>query len=237
MKQHLIFGFATMLILGLVPDIRADIVNYGDFTEGEVDFLDVTEVTPQSCLFFGAPTQSDNALVFSSTTADGSSLTSTSRSTSSGFDFASGALSLSLEANPGMAINQVRIRHFGSIGTFGNDSLAMIGSVGFVTAGSDVYSDSFQTVSEGNQLGTLFDNSYTISFPATQNVILSIQDQLFTVADDGPGFAFVSTQGVIIETFSITSVPEPGFRLGFALLACCFFTRRRKRAVRERQRV
>lgn len=235
MKQQMIFGFATMLIFGLVPDLQADIVNYGNFTAGEVDFLDVTEVTPQSCLFFGAPTHSDDSLVFSSTTADGSSLTSTSRSTSSGFDFASGALSLSLQADPGLAITGIRVRHFGSIATFGDDSLAMIGSVGFVTAGSDVYSASFQTLSTGDQLGSIFDNSYTISFPAAQNLVLSIQDQLFTKADDGPGFAFVSTQGVIIETFSVTSIPEPGCRLGFALIACCLFTRRRKRPSRDRQ--
>lgn len=227
MKHRIVLGIATLLVLGQVANVRADIVNYGDFFAEDVAFFDVTEVTPTSCLFFGAPMLVDEGLFFPATTTEASSSTSSN----GGFDFRNAALSVTLQAEPGKVIDEVRIRHFGTISTFGDDSTAQVDSTGFATVGTEVFSSSFSVESSGNQIGGQFDETYTINVPDTESLVLSIQDQLFSLADSSAGFAFVNTQGIIIETFSITAVPEPGVGIGLALLIGCCWMQRRKRPV------
>ena len=200
-------------------------MNHGDFFTEEASFFDVIEVTPQSCLFFGQPMVVGNGLFFPATTTEGSNSTSTN----GGFDFANAALSLVLEAEPGKAITEVRVRHFGTMSTFGDDSLARIDSTGFVTVGTNVYSASFSAESSSNEIGEQFDQTYSIVVPETDQLILSIQDQLFSLADSDSGLAFVNTQGIIIEAFSVTAIPEPGAGIGLAMLLGCAFIRRRTR--------
>ena len=53
MKQLWMIGITALFISGMGLQSQADTVNHGDFSSVEIDYIDVTEVTPDSCLFFG----------------------------------------------------------------------------------------------------------------------------------------------------------------------------------------
>ena len=215
MKLRWILGLGLYLVIGWGLQAQADTVNHGDFETSVSNYLSVTEMTVGSTLFYGDPqVTGESGLYFSSSVAEGSQLSSSTGE----FDFVDGALSMRIAANPGRRLNGLRVRQFGTMSTLGANSFARINSSGFATVGTDVFFGSASTFVAGDELGGTFDQHYEIFFPETDQLILSLQDGLITFADVSFGFASVNTQGVILETFSVTSVPEPQWALGLAIL-------------------
>ena len=226
MKLQRILGFWTVVVFGLGAQVQADVVNHGNFITSTSHFNAVTEITDGASLFYGSPqTTGDSGLFFSSSLADGSDVTSSTGQ----FNFVQAALTTRIEAAPGQLINGIRVRQFGSVSTLGANSFARAASSGFVTVGTDVFFGSTSTLVTGDNLGGSFEQSFEVYFPQTDSLILSLQDGLFTFADVSFGFSSVNTQGVVLETFSVTSIPEPHLLLVFGVSACCLAIRKRTR--------
>ena len=194
----------------------ADIINYGDFEADNVTFIDVTEISLEDGALYGAPDVVGDTLDLPATGF-------ISESVNGEIDFLDGRLSFMVEAAPGNTINSITLEEFGAYFTFGEESIASVGAIAFVeTLEGGLFTDEFQFTfdgSNGPDSGGWIE-SLTISFPETSKITVTLDNQLFTFADD-PGVAFIDKKGVNISVGLV--VPEPTssvlILMGFAGLA------------------
>lgn len=215
MKFSRLIAFAAILAFSSIAS--GDVINYGDFDGANVTFVDVTEVSLETGALYGAPDVVNDTLDFPATGF-------LSESTNGEIDFLDGRLTFMVEADPGQTLNSITLEEFGAYFTFGEDSIASVSAVAFVeTLEGGLFQDGF--LFETNGLASGPDSggwveSLTISFPATTKITVTLDNQLFTFADD-PGVSFIDKGGVNISVGVV--VPEPTtsalFILGFAGMA------------------
>jgi hypothetical protein len=187
-----------LLVFSVVAYVQADTINYGDFAGDSVTYLDVTESSLEELPLYGMPEIVGNNLNmpgtgFASESKDGQ------------VDFLDGRLTFMIEADPGTTLSQIVIEEFGAFFTFGEGSIANVSGVAFVqTLEGDIVSGTFSQGFNGSAIPESGDwfNSLTITFPETTKITVTLDNQLFTFADD-LGVGFIDKKGVNIK------IPEP----------------------------
>ena len=214
--------FALAITLSLATFASADIINYGDFDGDSVTYIDVTESSLESGALYGAPEIIGNELDLPGTGF-------TSESNNGEVEFLDGRLTFMIEADPGSTISSVTIEEFGAYFTFGEDSLASVSSIAFVeTLEGGIFNGTFDFLATGGALpdSGAWQQSLTITFPETTKVTVTLDNQLFTFADD-PGVAFIDKKGVDIRVGK-NVIPEPSSLAILGLGSLAMAIRRRR---------
>lgn len=199
---------ALLLTVSMAFATQADEINYGDFAGDTVTYVDVTENSLEKLPLYGTPTVVGDELDMPGTGF-------VSQSENGGIDFLDGRLTFMIEADPGTTISSVTIREFGAYFTFGEESIASVAGLAFVeTLEGGLFSGTlnFEVGGGPGPNPGLWQEEVTITFPETTKVTVTLDNQLFTFADN-PGIAFIDKKGVDI----IPNIPEPG--LATVLLA------------------
>ncbi len=189
---------ALLLVFSVAAYVQADEINYGDFNGDTVTYLDVTESSLEELPLYGTP-----EIVGNNLNMPGTGFASESKD--SQVDFLDGRLTFMVEANPGTTLSRIVVEEFGAFFTFGEGSISSISGVAFVqTLEGDIVSGNFQQTFNGSGVPTSGDwfNSLTITFPETTKIFVTLDNQLFTFADD-LGVGFIDKKGVNIK------IPEP----------------------------
>ncbi len=213
----------SLLITACVSYSHADVINYGDFNGDNVTYIDVTESSVDPVPLYGAPTVVGNDL-------DMPAIGFASESNNGEIDFLDGRLTFMIEADPNTTIDSVTLEEFGAYFTFGEDSIASVSAVAFVeTLEGDLFSGTFDFVTTGSNLPDSggWIESLTLEFPETTKITVTIDNQLFTFADD-PGVAFIDKGGVNV-ILGTNVIPEPTVSMVLACGALGLITRRRRR--------
>jgi hypothetical protein len=199
---------------GTHPDINGDTIDFTNIVE-----LDVS-TDPISALFFGPGVAVGDMALFAPP-ANFNSL-----STDRDLEFKDGRLSMRVTSNDGSLFSGITIDEFGAYNVLG-DAAARVDLVGSVVTEDGIFTDSasFQQVGPG-QGDWEFAASFV--FPATDEAVLVIDNQLLTVAAEGvDNFAFIDKKVVKITT--VPAIPEPG-SLSLFGLGCIGLVARRRRA-------
>ena len=213
------------LIICVANYVSADVINYGNFDGDTVTYIDVTESSLETGALYGAPDVIGNNLDLPATGF-------VSESNNGEVDFLDGRLSFMIEADPGSTISSITIEEFGAYFTFGEDSIASVSAIAFVeTIEGGLFSGSFDFVTNGLANGQPdsggWIESLTISFPETTKITVTLDNQLFTFADD-PGVSFIDKKGVNI-LIGKNVIPEPTAAVLIAAGCLGLALRRRKR--------
>jgi hypothetical protein len=219
MHQSYVTAHAVIGALSLAGAATAGFPDfpYGDFVGDNVEFLDVTEGSPDPGPFYDFPSPVGDSLVFPATGFQSESL-------NGGMEFLDSRLTMTIDANPGELISSISVFESGSYvttGVPGRDSVASVSAIAFVDAGGDIFSDSFNLEWEGDDSGN-WQASFTISFDPTDSVQFTLDNQLFTSAVSGFS-AYVDKQNI---TVTANVVPAPGV---LALLGLSGLAVRRRR--------
>lgn len=209
---------ALFLVLSIGAYSQADEINYGDFEGTTVTYIDVTESSLEELPLYGMPNIVGNNLNMPGTGF-------TSQSQDGQVDFLDGRLTFMVEADPGTTFSQIVIEEFGAFFTFGESSISTVNAVAFVqTLEGDVVAGNYQMNFQGGDLpeGGDWLRTLTITFPETTKITVTLDNQLFTFADD-LGVAFIDKKGVNIK------IPEPSTAGVLALGLVGVMLRRRKR--------
>lgn len=202
----------------------ADVINYGDFSGDTVTYIDVTESSNDPVPLYGAPQTFGDQLDLPGTGF-------VSESNNGEVDFLDGRLSFMIEADPGFTLSSITLEEFGAYFTFGEESIARVSAVAFVeTLEGDIVSGTFDQQFNGSPSGPDSGDwiaSLTINFPTTTKITVTLDNQLFTFADD-PGVAFIDKKGVDINVGK-SEIPEPASAalLGLGLFGMAVRRRRR----------
>ncbi|MEM9411748.1 MAG: PEP-CTERM sorting domain-containing protein [Planctomycetota bacterium] len=221
--SNLITSAIAVLFFAVVAP--ADVINYGDFEGDSVTYIDVTESSLESGALYGAPDIIGNQLDLP---ASGFA----SESNNGEVDFLDGRLSFMIEADPGSTISSITIEEFGAYFTFGEDSLASVSSIAFVeTLEGGIFSGTFDFLAQGLASGLpdsgAWQQSLTITFPETTKITVTLDNQLFTFADD-PGVSFIDKKGVDILVGK-NVIPEPSTAILMGIGCIAFAARSRRR--------
>ena len=213
---------AVFSVLSVSTVSQAGIVNYGNFSGTNVDYIDVTDITlePTPPGLFELVSVDGNDLVFG---VQGFIL----QTLNGNLDFFDSRLSFVIQANPGYTFDSITIQEFGSFFTFGSQSIASVSAVAFVHSVNGLFSGSFQLDQFGSNVPVSSDwaENLTINFPSSNAVAVVLDNRLFGIADT-PGVAFVDKKGLRIK---VGIVPEPSsaLLLGLASLTMAGFRYRR----------
>ena len=183
-------------------------------------FIDVTEISLEPGALYGTPDVIGDNL-------DLPGVGFISESNNGEIDFLDGRLSFMIEADPGRTLTSITLEEFGAYFTFGEESIASVSAIAFVeTLEGDLFSGEFDFVANGS--GTPdsggWIESLTISFPETTKITVTLDNQLFTFADD-PGVSFIDKKGINI---SVEVVPEPTACAVLAMGLAGLISRRRR---------
>ena len=112
--------------IGLAADYKF-FNDYGDFTAGNLNFLDVTEASmTNSTKVYGAPTVSADSISFDLEGVGAFNI----KEQDGGFDFVDGQMTVTFDAHEGSGIHKVEIAEYGDFSLFGKGTLDTAISVG-----------------------------------------------------------------------------------------------------------
>lgn len=217
-------SLALLIAFSCVVTANADDINYGDFDADTVTYIDVTESSNDPTPLYGTPEVFGNQLDLPGTGF-------ISETNNGEVDFLDGRLTFMIEADPGSTISSITIEEFGAYFTFGEDSIARVSAIAFVeTLEGDIVSGTFDQQFDGSPSGPdggEWFQSLTINFEATSKITVTLDNQLFTFADE-PGVAFIDKKGVDINVGK-NVVPEPtsAALLGLSMMGIALRSRRR----------
>ena len=198
----------------------ADIVTYSDLDGDFVLFQNLTETSTVEGPVYGQPTISGDTI-----RAPGTGFLS--QSVAGDLDLVDGRLQLSIIADEGFQFDQITVTELGSFFGAGESALSIVNSFASVQSGGESFSGGVTLVQEGVGQGGWF-GEYTISFPETDEVTLTLNNQLLTSAGlDAASFIEGSSFSISVNAFA-ASVPEPGTAtLSMIVLAYVCLRRRR----------
>ena len=223
MKITRLTTLAALLTIFAASCSFADTINYGDFDGDTVTYIDVTEVSLESGALYGQPAVIGNNLDLPGTGF-------ISESNNGQIDFLDGRLTFMIEADPGSTIDSITLEEFGAYFTFGEESISSVSAIAFVeTLEGDIFNGTFDFVATGSNVpdSGAWIESLTINFPETTKITVTLDNQLFTFADD-PGVAFIDKKGVNIFVGK-NVIPEPSTSLILAMGIFGFVARNRRR--------
>lgn len=198
---------------GSHPDVSGDNV---DFTE--IHELDIS-TDPISALFFGEGSGIGDMLLFAPPT------NFNSLSTDNGLQFKDGRLSMRISSNDGSLFSGITIDESGAYNVLGA-ALARVDLVGSVVTADGVFSNSASFQQSGVGAGP-WSLASSFAFPATDEAVLVIDNQLLTSAPEGVGnFAFIDKKVVKI---TVNAIPEPGSLILLGLGSCVGLGFRRRK--------
>ncbi len=222
-----ILSFAICLVFQVTA--HADVINYGDFTGDNVDFLMVTETSAEIGAVYGAPTVSGDSLNFLFPPGF------ISQSTDGGVDFVDGGLSFEVQSqDPGYMFSSISVDEFGAFFDFGDASISEVVAIAFVQVDGQLYGGQFDFSNTGGGNGPNGSNGgpwiggLTINFPSTDQATFFFDNQLFTSAAVG-GAAFIDKKNILITVGDgVPAIPEPASGMVILCGMALMTLRRRK---------
>ena len=218
LSASLIFGLMSVLS----SSVSAGLVEYCDVTGDNVVFSGLVETTTGSVEMYGQPFADGDTLV-------SNGLGFLTQSVGGGVELVDGRLQMTIMANEGFLFNELNVSALGSYFGLGNDALSIVNSSATVESDGLFYSDGMIVNNNGTSQAA-WQGDYTISFPDTDEVTLTLNLQL--LAASGPAdAAFIEASSVRVSVNSFAaSVPEPStfWWLAIGMLAV---SRRRHRSV------
>jgi hypothetical protein len=215
-------AFFTLLVVSVsgARALRADYV-YSDFSGTTISFSSLNETSPSSDPFFGQPAPTGDTAI-----APGTGFLVSSAN--GGLDVASARLQMTISALPGNQIESLTIRVVGSYFGFGTSATSAAHTSAIAQTGDGTWSDNMVVFNQGTGSG-VHDNQFTLSFPATGTVNLSL-DHLLLAASGFMEAAFIDSSSIQIGILTSFAVPEPGLMAIFGIfLALVVFPRRNRR--------
>lgn len=221
MKSAIGTAVFSVLIVGacLATPLSAGLV-YSNVTGTNVSFVDMTETTTGSGPIFGQPNAVGDSIF-----APGTGLLT--QSTGGGISLVDGRLQLTIDAAPGFEFNQIDVEQLGSYFGFGAGATSMFSSMAIVESDGNSYNGSSMMSFSGPGQGS-FGSSYSISFPSTDSIQLTFNDQLLAASGlTDSAYIDVSSVRISVNAFA-SAIPEPS-SLSVLLLASLAMIRVRRR--------
>ena len=200
--------------------LHADFV-YSDFSGSTITFSSLAETSVSSDPLFGQPSPSGDTAIapgtgFLISSADG------------GTSVASGRLQMTINALPGRQIEGITIRVVGSHFRFGSQAASAAHTSAIAQTSNGMSSGSMLVLEQGTGSG-IHDNQFTLGFPATGTVNLSLDHLLMTAAGVMEA-AFIDSSSIQIGVLTTFAIPEPGPMaiVAFSLALACLPRRKRQ---------
>ncbi len=199
---------------------NAGILDYDDVIGQDVTFTNLVETSTLGGELYGQPFADDGDLISS-----GSGFLA--QSAGGGIQLVDGRLQLTVTADTGFVFDEISVETLGSYFGIGADALAVANS--FLTIESDgQFFTAGGTVTENGSGSVGWQDDYSITFPETDQVTLTLNTQLL-VASGLTSAAFIDSSSIRIGVNAFaTSVPEPS-SVGWIAIVMLAIVRHRHR--------
>ena len=215
-------GCAIVIVLSSlhgVSTVSAGIVNYTNVFGDHVEFTNLVETSTSAGPKYGQPVADADTLV-------SQGIGFLAQSVAGQVVLVDGRLQLVITAEPGFVFDQINVQTLGSYFGFSDDSLVMANSFTTVQLNGDFYSDG-EIYSDAGAGATDWGGDYTIGFPETNQVFLTVNTQLLATSGLMDA-SFIEASSIRISVNAFQSIPESNalWLIAFGLIAAS--SRRRR---------
>lgn len=210
------------LVFVFTCGVSAGIVEYCDVTGQDVSFTSMVETSTSDGVRYGQPFADGNTLVSSGP----GFLT---QSTGGDVQLIDGRLQMTITADDGFLFDEINVEMLGSYFGLGNEAMAIANSFTTVEVDGEFFDSGF-TINLGGSSPTGWQDDYTISFPETDELTLTLNTQLLAASGaTSASFLEASSIRLSVNAF-VAAIPEPSsvWWMAIAMLAV---SRRRHRSV------